>query len=113
MVARGTTDRNLKVDERPAQLGTIVDEAVTALGRAIRRELHRALLGLVTGVVTGVLLLVVALGFVVAGVTRLGDALAQACGQWFGNALLGDATVGLILLAVPLVGLVILRLRTR
>jgi hypothetical protein len=101
------------MDERPAPLANAVDDAVMALGRAVRRELRRIILGLVTGVVTAVLLLVVALGFVVAGVTRLGDALARACGQWFGNPLLGDATVGLALLAVPLVGVLILRLRTK
>jgi len=113
-VAAGRTPRgNLTVDEQPVPLATTIDAAVTALGVAVRRELRRLIMGLVTGVVSLVLLLAVALVFVVAGAMRLGDALGHACGQWFGNQALGDATVGIVLLAIPLVGVLVLRWRSR
>ncbi len=113
-MAVGRTSRgNLIVDEQPVPLATTIEAAVTALGAAVRRELRRLIMDLVTGVLSLVLLLVVALGLIVAGVIRLGDALGQACGQWFGNQALGDATVGIVLLAIPLVGLMILRWRSK
>lgn len=95
-----------------APLASAVDEAVGALGRALRREVRRTLLGIALGLLSGLLLVVVALGFAVAGVMRLGDALGQLCGAWFGDQALGDLAVGVGLLAVPLVGALLLRLRS-
>ncbi len=96
----------------PVPLASAIDEAVTALGQAVRREVRRAILGMVVGLVTIVLLLVVALGFVVTGVMRLGDALGRLCGSWFGDQVLGDVTVGLALLLAPIIAAALLRLRT-
>jgi hypothetical protein len=107
-------------EERPAPsqtppaapLASVIEDVVHALWRSLRQELRRTLLGVVAGLMGIILLLVAGLGFAVAGVMRLGDALGRLCGQWFGNQALGDVVVGLVLLAVPLVGIVILRLRT-
>jgi hypothetical protein len=95
----------------PSPLTLSIEEAVSAVGRALRREMRRTLIGLVLGLLTGVLLLVVSLGFAVAGILRLGDALARLCGHWFGNQELADVVVGLTLLALPLAGVLLLRLR--
>jgi len=99
------------MDQRQIPLATTLDDAVTAFGRAARREVRRTLLALVTGAITAVLLVVIALGFAIAGVRHLSAALGQACGQWFGNPVLGDAVVGIVMLAVPVIGLLWLRLR--
>lgn len=101
------------MDEGPAPLATAVNDVIAALGRTVRRELGRTLVSLVTAMVVVVLLVVVAIVLVVVGVMRLADALAHACGHWFGSPALGDLTAGLVLLAVPLVGVLILRVRTR
>lgn len=105
------------MEERPSSPASpsptdAIGDIVAVLGRAVRRELRRTLLGLVAGLVSVILLLVVGLGFVVAGVMRLSEALGRACGQWFGDQVLGDVAVGLLLIAVPLVGVLILRLRS-
>jgi hypothetical protein len=74
--------------------------------------MRRAVFGVVLGLLSIVLLLVVALGFAVAGVMRLGDALGRLGGRWLGDQALGDMTVGVVLLAVPLLGGLALRRRT-
>lgn len=101
------------MDDGPAPLATAVNDVITALGRTVRRELGRTLLSLMAGVFTALLMLVVAIVLAVAGIMRLADVLAHACGQWFGSPVLGEVAVGLFLLAVPLVGLLILRWRTK
>lgn len=108
------------MSERPAPSpppsvppATTIDEAVTTLARAVRREVQRTMLAMVAGLAGILLLLVAALGCVVAGVMRLGEALGGLCGRWFGDQALGDATVGIVLLAIPLIGMALVRLRTR
>ena len=93
-----------------APLTASLEEMVTALGHTVRRELRRTLLGVMLGVLSFILLLVVALGFVVAGLMRLGDALGHLCGRWFGDQALGDATVGIALVGLPLISVLLLRL---
>lgn len=90
------------MDERPASLAATIEEAATALGRAARRELRHAVSRLILGLFAMVLALAITIGCAVAGVMRLGDALARFCGRWFGDQALGDAVIGLTLLAVSL-----------
>lgn len=99
------------MDQPQAPLATTIDDAVTAFGRAARREVRRTMLALVASAITAVLFVVLAMGFAIAGVMRLSDALGRACGQWFGDPLLGDMAIGLVMLAVPVVGILLLRLR--
>lgn len=84
---------------------------MAALGSAVRKEIRRTLLGFVISVVSVLLVLVASLGCVVGGMLRLGDALGRYCGTWFGDPSVGDVIAGLILLSVPLIVLLVLRLR--
>lgn len=119
MVDGGPHRGHVSVEERPSSpspgvpLATSVDEAVTAFATAVRREVRRAVLGVVFGLVGIVLLLVVALGFAVTGIMRLGDALARLGGRWLGDPALGDLAVGVVLLTVPLIGVLALRWRVK
>lgn len=91
----------------------MIEDAVGTLGRAVRREARRTMIALVAGLFGVVLLVGVGLAAAVVGVVRLGDALGRACSRWFGDQVLADMTVGLALLAIPLVGVLWLRLRAR
>lgn len=117
MADRRPTLRRLTVEERPAPApppsGTPIADKIDAVVRAFHREVRRLATRLFVWVATMLILLVVALAMVVTGIIRLGDALARLCGQWFGDQALADMTVGLVLLAVPVGGIVLLlRLRT-
>ncbi len=112
MVACRSPAEDLIMDEPHGPLTAMIDDAVGTVGRAVRRELRRTMLALVAGLAGVVLLVGVGLTAVIVGVVRLGDALGRVCGQWFGNQVLADVTVGLALLAVPLVGVLWLRLRS-
>lgn len=101
------------MDEPHGTLGAMIEDAIGTVGRAVRREVRRTMLALVAGLAGVVLLVGVGLAVAVVGVVRLGDALGRACGQWFGDQVLADATVGLALLAVPVVGVLWLRFWSR
>ena len=101
------------MEQRDVPLGTVITDAVTALARALRLELRRTMLGLFASLITLVLLMSSAIVFIVVGVTRLGDALGRVCGRWFGDAVVGDIVASLVFLAIPVVGILLLRLRAR
>lgn len=84
---------------------------MAALGSAVRKEIRRTLLGFMISVVSILLVLITSLACVVAGMLRLGDALGHYCGIWFGDPSMGDVVAGLMLLSVPLIVLLVLRLR--
>jgi hypothetical protein len=111
MVARPSPVEALTVAQNDVPLGTVITDAITT--RMLRLELRRLLLGLFAQVITVILLLSSAIVFIVVGIIRLGDALGRACGQWFGDVLMGDIVAGLAFLGLPLVGLLLLRLHAR
>ena len=101
------------MDQSHGPLTAMIDDAVGTVGRAVRREVRHTMLALIAGLAGVVLLVGVGLAVAIIGVIRLGDALGRACGQWFGDQVLADVTVGLVLLAVPVAGVLWLRLRSR
>jgi hypothetical protein len=103
----------LTMGEPDGSFTAMIDDAVGAIGRAVRREVRRTMLALVAGLAGLVLVVGVGLTAAIVGLVRLGDALGRVCGQWFGDQVLADVAVGVLLLAVPLLGVLWLRLRSR